>query len=72
MVTHWFVCTHTVNARVGPGDSGSSVFVYSTAGDTASLAGQLFAAVGTTTFLFSPLNNLQAEFGLLPATVFGQ
>jgi hypothetical protein len=73
---YYFVCAHEANMGVNNGDSGSGIFVYGVAGDTASLAGQLFAGYLSngslyTMAVFAPLNNIQSEFGLVPATIWG-
>lgn len=69
--TFYMVCHHNVNAGVGGGDSGSSVFYYDAANGTATMTGQLFGMAGPTTFLFSPLNNMQSEFGNIVTTAYG-
>jgi hypothetical protein len=72
-----FVCVDEAAMGVNSGDSGSGVFLYDAVGDTASLAGQLFAGGGgmngpdRTVTVFAPLNNIQSEFGLIPATIYG-
>lgn len=75
--THWFICVHEVNAGMGPGDSGSGVYVYSAGDVTFSWAGQAFAGrtAGVngffTYYLFAPTNNIQAECGSIIATIYG-
>ncbi len=75
-VTYYFICADEAAMGVNHGDSGSGVFVYGAAGDTASLAGQLFAGYNSngqmlTVTIFASLNNIQSEFGLIPATIYG-
>jgi hypothetical protein len=55
---------------VGGGDSGSGVFKTTGTG-TATLIGILWGGSGSTTFVFSPLKNVQDELGGLVATVSG-
>jgi hypothetical protein len=69
--TYYLVCYHTANAGVGGGDSGSAVFYYDAVNGTATMTGQLFGSSGSTTFLFSPLNNMQSEFGNIVTTAYG-
>lgn len=69
--TIYLVCHHTVDAGVNGGDSGSAVFTYNPTTKYGTMAGQLFGRRGTTVFLFSPLNNMQAEFGNLITTIYG-
>ncbi|HEY5219378.1 MAG TPA: hypothetical protein VIJ16_06205 [Gemmatimonadaceae bacterium] len=73
---YYFICSDEAAMGVNHGDSGSGVFVYGAVGDTASLAGQMFAGYNSnghllTVTIFSPLNNIQSEFGLIPATIYG-
>ena len=76
VITYYFVCTHTANMAVGPGDSGSGVFSYDGSAN-GSWAGQVFAGYspGVNGFyqytLFAPLNNIQSEFGSILATIYG-
>lgn len=69
--SYYMVCHHNVNAGVGGGDSGSAVFYYDAASGNATMTGQLFGGIGSTTFLFSPLNNMQSEFGNIITTAYG-
>jgi hypothetical protein len=57
-------------AIVSGGDSGSPVFKI-TSGDNVTLIGILWGGSGTTTFVFSPLKNIQDELGGLVATADG-
>jgi hypothetical protein len=57
-------------AIVDGGDSGSGVFRYNSDG-TATLLGILWGGSGTSTFVFSPLKNVQDELGGLTATASG-
>jgi hypothetical protein len=57
-------------AIVSGGDSGSPVFKI-TSGDNVNLVGILWGGSGTTTFVFSPLKNIQDELGGLVATADG-
>jgi hypothetical protein len=57
-------------AIVSGGDSGSPVFKI-TDGDNVTLIGILWGGSGTTTFVFSPLKNIQDELGGLVATADG-
>ena len=71
------VCVDVVSAGAGRGDSGAGVFVYDQSTGNASWAGQLisggsFNGLVYTNYLFAPLNNIQAEFGNVPATIYGQ
>jgi hypothetical protein len=54
-----------VSAGVGGGDSGSPVFVGSLNGGSATLAGILWGGSGSTTFVFSPISNIERELGVL-------
>ncbi|MGH7518617.1 MAG: hypothetical protein ACREOC_14315 [Gemmatimonadales bacterium] len=54
-----------VTAGVGGGDSGSPVFIGGTTGGNATLAGILWGASGSTTFVFSPISNIESELGAL-------
>jgi len=55
---------------VGAGDSGSPVFQI-TSGDNVKLIGILWGGGGSTTFVFSPLKNIQDELGGVTATFDG-
>jgi hypothetical protein len=57
-------------AIVSGGDSGSGVFKITT-GDNVTLIGILWGGSGTSTFVFSPLKNVQDELGALVATADG-
>ena len=61
-------CQSLVRSGVGGGDSGSPVF-YSLAGNKARLVGILWGGgidqQGSTTFAFSPLENIEEELGPL-------
>lgn len=76
VIGYYFVCTHTANMGIGPGDSGSGVFYYD-GSSNGSWTGQAFGGYspGANGFyrymLFSPLNNIQGEFGTIPATIYG-
>ncbi len=77
VISYYFVCTDVAHGGIGPGDSGSSVFYFDASSGNGSWTGQAFAgntpgANGFyTNFLFSPLNNIQSEFGTIPATIYG-
>jgi hypothetical protein len=62
--------TNNSAAIVSGGDSGSGVFKYNSDG-TATLIGILWGGSGTSTFVFSPLKNVEAELGGLVATADG-
>jgi hypothetical protein len=71
----YFICTYRVSAATNGGDSGSGVFFYDGVSN-ATLTGQLFAGTNFNglyfqEFLFSPLNNIQSEFGNLITTIYG-
>jgi hypothetical protein len=57
-------------AIVGSGDSGSPAFKI-TSGDNVTLVGILWGGGGSTTFVFSPLKNIQEELGAVTATSDG-
>jgi hypothetical protein len=57
-------------AIVGAGDSGSPAFKI-TSGDNVTLVGILWGGGGSTTFVFSPLKNIQEELGGVTATSDG-
>lgn len=72
-----FVCMHTASGGAKGGDSGAGVFVYDQTNGNASWAGQLISGANFngqvfTTFSFASLNNIQSEFGNVPATIYGQ
>jgi hypothetical protein len=58
------LCQTFVSAGVGSGDSGSPVFVQ-TGTSTATLAGILWGGSGSTTFVYSPIANIEQELGAL-------
>jgi hypothetical protein len=58
------LCQDFVSATVGAGDSGSPVFAI-TSGTNVRLLGILWGGSGTSTFVFSPLSNIEAELGPL-------
>lgn len=62
--------TNSAAAIVSGGDSGSGVFKYNSDG-TATLVGILWGGSGTSTFVFSPLKNVEDELGGLTATFDG-
>jgi len=53
-----------VAADVGGGDSGSPVFQI-TGGDNVTLVGILWGSMGSSTFVYSPISNIEAELGAL-------
>lgn len=61
------LCQNFVNAGVGGGDSGSDVFALNPDG-TARLLGILWGGSGASTFVYSPIANVEAELG--PLTTF--
>ncbi len=58
------LCQTFVSARVGAGDSGSPVFATS-GSNSATLYDILRGGGGSTTFVFSPLRNIERELGAL-------
>jgi hypothetical protein len=64
------IVTNAAATIVSGGDSGSGVFKV-TSGTNVTLIGILWGGSGTTTFVFSPLKNVQDELGGLTATVDG-
>ncbi len=54
-----------VSAGVGAGDSGSPVFIGGLSGGNATLAGILWGGSGSTTYVFSPISNIEQELGFL-------
>jgi hypothetical protein len=54
-----------VAAGVGSGDSGSPVFIGGTTGGNATLAGILWGGSGSSSFVFSPISNIEQELGAL-------
>jgi hypothetical protein len=59
------LCQNFVSAAVDSGDSGSPVFMISGSNANATLAGILWGGSGTTTFVYSPIGNVEAELGAL-------
>lgn len=58
------LCQSTVTAGVGGGDSGSPVFLRRVESSLAALVGILWGGNGAgTLFVFSPVENIEAEFG---------
>ena len=54
------------------GDSGSAVFQYYAAGDSAVMVGQAFASDTVAGLAyFSSINNIQAEFSTVIMTIYG-
>lgn len=64
------IVTNSSAAIVSGGDSGSGVFKV-TSGTNVTLIGILWGGSGTSTFVFSPLKNIQDELGGLVATADG-
>jgi hypothetical protein len=58
------LCQTFVSAGVGGGDSGSPVFRQSSGGNVA-LVGILWGGSGSTTFVYSPIANIEQELGAL-------
>jgi hypothetical protein len=63
------LCQTFVSAGVGGGDSGSPVFTESNG--NATLVGLLWGGSGSTTFVFSPLSQVERELGDATVTVGG-
>ncbi len=62
------LCSHGVRTKVGGGDSGSPVFRWS-GSESVSLAGVLWGGdVDETTFLYSPIQQVEADLGKLIVT----
>ena len=59
------LCQTVVSAGVGSGDSGSPVFRRSGSGSNAILVGMLWGGSGSSTYVYSPLANIEAELGAL-------
>ena len=59
------LCQSIVSASVGPGDSGSPVFLRPGTGDDVRLLGILWGSNGGTLFAFSSISNIEAELGPL-------
>ena len=58
------LCQDFVSASVGSGDSGSPVFAISS-GTNVTLLGILWGGSGSSSFVFSPLSNIEGELGAL-------
>jgi hypothetical protein len=58
------ICQTFVAAGVGSGDSGSPVFTI-TSGNNVRLNGILWGGSGSTSFVFSPISNIEQELGAL-------
>jgi len=58
------LCQDFVTASVGSGDSGSPVFAI-TSGTNVTLLGILWGGSGSSSFVFSPLSNIEGELGTL-------
>ena len=59
------LCQTIVSAGVGSGDSGSPVFRRQGTGSNATLVGILWGGSGSSTYVFSPMANIEAELGAL-------
>jgi hypothetical protein len=60
------LCQSWVSARVGAGDSGSPVFRQpNTSSNNVTLLGILWGGSGSSTFIFSPISNIEGELGAL-------
>lgn len=77
IITYYMVCQSTVNLGASHGDSGSAIFYFDPSSGAATLAGQLWGGDTPnihgvlTNVYFSPFNNIQSEFGTIPATIYG-
>jgi hypothetical protein len=60
-------CQTNVSATVGSGDSGSPVFAIGS-GDNVTLLGILWGGSGSSSFVFSPINQVEQELGALTTT----
>ena len=78
--TVYVLCQHEAAMGVYHGDSGSGVFKYYSAGDTATMDGQVWAGdslVNAGSYLyfkytyFSTINDIQAIFGTVIMTIYG-
>ena len=58
------LCQDFVSASVGSGDSGSPVFAIGS-GTNVTLLGILWGGSGSSSFVFSPLSNIEGELGAL-------
>lgn len=76
---YYLLCSEEADLAQGPGDSGSSVFIYS--GDSAIMVGQAYGAADSLVtgsngsdfyhpVYFSSINNIQSEFGTLVMTIY--
>jgi hypothetical protein len=61
---HTEICQNFVSATVGSGDSGSPVFIIS-GGNNVTLVGILWGGSGSSSFVYSPLTNIEQELGSL-------
>ena len=61
------LCQNFVSASVGSGDSGSPTFIIGS-GDNVTLVGILWGGIGSSTFVYSPLSNVEQELGALTTT----
>ena len=60
------LCQTVVSAGVGAGDSGSPVFLQpNTTSNNVTLLGILWGGSGSSTFIFSPISNIESELGAL-------
>jgi hypothetical protein len=59
------ICQTFVSAGVGSGDSGSPVFRRTGGGSNATLVGILWGGSGSSTYVYSPIANIEAELGAL-------
>jgi hypothetical protein len=60
------LCQTFVSAGVAGGDSGSPVFLQpNTSSDNVTLLGILWGGSGSSTFIFSPISNIESELGAL-------
>ena len=59
------LCQTVVSAGVGGGDSGSPVFRRPGSGNNVTLLGILWGGSGSSTFVFSPISNVESELGAL-------
>jgi hypothetical protein len=59
------LCQTVVSAGVAGGDSGSPVFLQPGSGTNITLLGILWGGSGSSTFVFSPISNVESELGAL-------
>jgi hypothetical protein len=59
------LCQTIVSAGVGGGDSGSPVFRQPNSGNNVTLLGILWGGSGSSTYVFSPISNIESELGAL-------